>query len=190
MINQIILILRLMFAQVKSLSEIPGVVWSIVGVIVAVVSFFTIRNTEKPFIFYLTLVLGIGMLIYGIYKIFNMRKSTEKRLDKKMRERRQRPYTPREPHNAQRTSGPFGQNTNIHSQTTNQASYQNQHIHGYAQTSQQKRGQNTKHVHQQSQRNPNHKNTHTAQGNKFCPNCKNPVHGHHRFCANCGQRLI
>ena len=155
----------------KGLSEIPGIVWSTVGVFVAVISFFTafIRKSSQAF-FILMLVVGVGMFIYGIYKIKNMRKKTEEELSKKVTESKFRTddFDVPEQKPQPQSSGPFGQsvspNRNVQPPQRN-----------YPQHTQQQR---TYPQHQYAhQGNPHHNYTHrtTTHVKRFCPRCGAPL---------------
>ncbi|MBN2423141.1 hypothetical protein JXB41_08010 [Candidatus Woesearchaeota archaeon] len=173
MIKQIIDVFRLVFGQVRSMSDIPGVVWCFVGILVSAVSFFTafIRKAEKPFMFYLTLAIGVGMFIYGIVKTKRMRKKTDEELDKKIEQSNLR----RENFNIE-TEAQHPKSTGAFARATQGPA---QH---YSRPAQHAAHHKTSTHHTQQRLQATH-------SKRFCHNCGAPITGHHRFCSNCGSRL-
>jgi hypothetical protein len=187
MLKQIILIIRLIISQVRSVTEIPGVVWCIVGAMVSVVSFFTafVRKVEKPFMFYLTFIIGVGMVIYGIIKIRKMRKDTDKELQKRMSQRSS--VNTNNQNQNQQTYSKHTQSSGLFGQSTQQSHNVNYHQNKPVSQPSHTRSYHRK-IHQ-SHSSGSHQQQ-TTPTKKFCPHCGSAVHPHHKFCANCGNRLF
>jgi len=179
--------------------------------LVSVVSFLTvfIRRVEKPFLFIVTLIIGIVMLIYGILKIRDMRKKTDEELEKKMKASRMsqlqdldigQQYAGQQPHQQQHHAH---QQQPMHAQQYHSSQQYQQHpqhqqYHPHSHHPAQQVHQRHPHQHYQGQQRGGpfesslgseapsfHPDVRQA---RYCPNCGSVLAPHHRFCASCGAR--
>ncbi|MFH0875935.1 MAG: zinc ribbon domain-containing protein [archaeon] len=192
------------------MTDLPGVVWCAVGTLISVVSFFAIvvNRVQKSFFFFVMIAVGIGMFIYGVIKIMNMRKKTEQEIDQKLKNSRfskengeEEIVAPRPNPAAQRQvpqyaakSGPFSNSTgNLTGVSSNQqhTGHQAHTPQNYAQQSQVSQSNHQANYAQQHQSGNisssgyGHSNINAAGH----PQPQTAQHAAKRYCPSCGAQL-
>ncbi|MBU0758576.1 MAG: hypothetical protein KKF44_11000 [Nanoarchaeota archaeon] len=209
MFKEISLVIKLIVSQVKSLGEIPGVVWSGVGILVSVVSLITIlRKGTNKYFFSLMLAVGVGMIIFGIIKVRQMRKKTDEELAEKIKNRRGNQdglddemipaqQLPGQMQPANRSdqpisNGPMGRSLSDTHAPMHSGTHQpgQQHQQRPVQTQPQLRAAHPQMQHRQAPAHqPQQHALHQQQVKRFCPGCGAKIGPGHRFCSVCGSQI-
>jgi len=182
------------------MGDIPSPVWVIVGLLIAGFSFFVgfLRKMDNSAFFKLMLFVGLGMIVFGVFKFIMKRK-------KNMQEFEQRKHhiMQKRERSAEIDIDDYRNNPHLRQQAmqqqdsytkATQPSHQHQQAQHTPHTSQQ-------HDHHQTHQQGGHTGHHTTQHQKvnthnkkekkarFCPHCGTPLLPKHKFCPICNAQV-
>lgn len=162
------------------MAEISGLMWSVVGILIGVFSLFLgflRKDVEYNTFFKLMMFVGLGMLGYGVVKLYIRRKTAEKEFRSKKHELIQR---------SERSVDIDIDDYRKNPQLRQQAMQHGTHTQRQTHQQQQRTHHKTQHSHHTQQH--THK-THSKQKSAFCTQCGTPLLKHHKFCPICGASV-
>ena len=161
------------------MAEIPGLMWSVVGILIGLFSLFLgflRKDVEYSTFFRLMMFIGLGMFGFGAVKLYIRRKTAEKEFQSKKHELIQR---------RERSADIDIDEYRRNPQLRQQAMQQNKPVHHRTHQPQHRTHHKTQHSHHTQQQ--THK-THSKQKSAFCGQCGTPLLKQHKFCPICGTR--
>ncbi len=164
------------------MAEIPGLMWSVVGILIGVFSLFLgfLRKVEYYTFFRLMMFVGLGMFGYGVVKLYIRRKTAQKEFQAKKHELIQR---------RERTVDIDIDNYRKTPQLRQQTVHQNKHVHHQTHYQQQQRTQHQAQPSHSTQHHQYPQHRQLKQKSAFCTQCGTPLLPKHKFCPICGARV-
>ena len=189
-------------------SEIPGPVWVIIGLFVGIVSAFLgyIKPTEYNAFFKLMVYVGLGMILFGVFKIKTAEVRFRQRVEERKSQRHMRGdmevdidmYENRRRHQAANNAGLQSGHGSYNHHGTTQTNHQGHHRHQthsqnhhHAQQSQSSTHSNVGQghaMHNRGSHSAHHASrpSHITSGERKCRHCGVPLLKNHRRCPICG----
>ena len=167
------------------MAEIPGLMWSVVGILISVFSLFLgflRKDVEYSTFFRLMMFVGIAMFSYGAVKLYIRRKTAEKNLQAKKHELIQK----RE-RSADIDIDDYRRNPKLRQQAMQQSGQSHQTQQPQHRTHQQQQHK-IHHTPQQSHTQQHSQHKPAKQKSSFCGQCGTPLLKQHKFCPICGAR--
>ncbi len=165
------------------MAEIPGLMWSVAGILIGVFSLFLgflRKDVEYSTFFRLMMFVGVAMFGFGAVKLYIRSKNAEKEFQSKKQElirKRER--------SVDIDIDDYRRNPQLRQQAMQQkshASHQPQH------KTHQQQQHKTHHTSQQGHTQQHSQHKPAKQKSAFCGQCGTPLLKQHKFCPICGDR--
>jgi hypothetical protein len=186
------------------MAEIPGLAWCASGAFIGIASLFLgfIRPVEYNAFFKLMFIVGIGMVVFGFFKIKIKQKSPQQEMEERRQQTNQRGVreidididdyrrNPQLRQQAMQGASSYNrQNPATHYGTPRNFPQQPQQFQQqqYPQQRQPVSQSPTQQSNPGYVRVPQHQKT--SSNGSFCSNCGSPLLKHHKYCPICGGRV-